>query len=169
MADKEELTEKIQCLECGKYFSFLSPHLNKAHQMNAREYRERWGIPLHTPLASVSHSRQCRENVLSRIRRGEINPDEQLALMAEGRKRAPERATSTRLHKAAARNVAQTHQIWKRSPVVKVVPEALKAEAVKRMEARKVTGEKVKAIAADLNLSVGCLYKWVSATKQTVN
>ena len=27
------------------------------------------------------------------------------------------------------------------------------------MEARKVTGEKVKAIAADLNLSVGCLYK----------
>lgn len=23
MADKEELTEKIQCLECGKYFSFL--------------------------------------------------------------------------------------------------------------------------------------------------
>ncbi|WP_259272314.1 ROS/MUCR transcriptional regulator domain protein, partial [Klebsiella pneumoniae] len=117
----------------------------------------------------VSHSRQCRENVLNRIRRGEINPDEQLALMAEGRKHAPERATSTRLHKVAARNVAQTHQIWKHSPVVKVVPEALRAEAVKRMEARKVTGEKVKAIAADLNLSVGCLYKWVSAAKQTVN
>ncbi len=74
-----------------------------------------------------------------------------------------------RLHKVAARNVAQTHQIWKHSPVVKVVPEALRAEAVKRMEARKVTGEKVKAIAADLNLSVGCLYKWVSAAKQTVN
>ncbi|EAA1528584.1 ROS/MUCR transcriptional regulator domain protein [Salmonella enterica subsp. enterica] len=121
MADKEELTEKIQCLECGKYFSFLAPHQNKPHQMNARDYRERWGVPLHPPLASVSHSRQCRENVLSRIRRGEINPDEQLAL---------------------------------------------KAEAVKRMEARKVTGEKVKAIAADLNLSVGCLYKWVSATKR---
>ncbi len=46
MADKEELTEKIQCLECGKYFSFLAPHLNKTHQMNAREYRERWAIPL---------------------------------------------------------------------------------------------------------------------------
>lgn len=62
-------------------------------------------------------------------------------------------------NKVAARNVARTHQIWKHSPVVKVVPEALRAEAVKRMEARKVTGEKVKAIAADLNLSVGCLYK----------
>lgn len=68
----------------------------------------------------------------------------------------------------AARNVAQTHQIWKLSPVVKEVPEAIKAEAVKRMEARKVTGEKVKAIAADMNLSVGCLYNWVSAAKQTV-
>ncbi|MBC2863262.1 MucR family transcriptional regulator [Klebsiella pneumoniae] len=50
MADKEELTEKIQCPECGKYFSFPAPHLNKTHQMNAVEYRERWAIPLHTPL-----------------------------------------------------------------------------------------------------------------------
>ncbi|WP_407210705.1 Ros/MucR family transcriptional regulator [Enterobacter cloacae] len=63
--------------------------------MNARQYRERWSIPLHTPLASAEHSRQCRENVLRRIRRGEIRPTDQLALMAEGRKNAPERAAST--------------------------------------------------------------------------
>ncbi len=69
-------------MECGKYFSFPAPHLNKTHQMNA-------GIPRtlgirYTPLpASVIPV--SAENVLSRIRRGEINPDEQLALMAEGR------------------------------------------------------------------------------------
>ena len=109
MADHDDAPEKIKCLECGKEFSFLAPHLSKAHQMNARQYRERWGIPLHTPLASAEHSRQCRENVLRRIRRGEIRPADQLALMAEGRKNAPERA--------------------------------------------------------DLNLSVGCLYKWVADAK----
>lgn len=48
MVDKEELTEKIQCLECGKYFSFLAPHLNKAHQMNAREYANA-GLFRYTP------------------------------------------------------------------------------------------------------------------------
>lgn len=165
MADNDETPDKIKCLECGKYFSFLAPHLNKTHQISARQYRERWGIPLQAPLASAEHSRQCRENVLRRIRRGEICPAEQLALMAEGRKNAPERATSTRLHKVAAANVARVHQIWKHSPVVKVVPDALREEAVRRMAARKVTGEKVKDIAADLNLSVGCLYKWVSLAK----
>lgn len=165
MTYNEELTEKIQCLECGKYFLFLAPHLNKAHQISAREYRERWNIPLHTPLASASHSRQCRENVLRRIRQGEIDPDEQLMLMAKGRSEAPERTTSTRLHKVTARNVAQTYQIWKYSPVVKLVPEVQKAEAIRRMAARTVTGEKVKAIAEDLNLSVGCLYKWMTAAK----
>lgn len=112
MADHDDAPEKIKCLECGKEFSFLAPHLSKAHQMNARQYWERWGIPLHTPLASAEHSRQCRENVLRRIRRGEILPADQLALMAEGRKNAPERATSTRLHKVAAANVARVHQIW---------------------------------------------------------
>ncbi|EOT1776879.1 MucR family transcriptional regulator [Klebsiella pneumoniae] len=68
MADHDDAPEKIKCLECGKEFSFLAPHLSKAHQMNARQYRERWGIPLHRPLASAEHSRQCRENVLRRIR-----------------------------------------------------------------------------------------------------
>ncbi|EAQ9257132.1 ROS/MUCR transcriptional regulator domain protein [Salmonella enterica] len=165
MADHDDAPEKIKCLECGKEFSFLAPHLSKAHQMNARQYRERWGIPLHRPLASAEHSRQCRENVLRRIRRGEIRPADQLALMAEGRKNAPERATSTRLHKVAAANVARVHQIWKHSPLVKVVPDTLRDEAVQRMTARKVTGEKVKDIAADLNLSVGCLYKWVASAK----
>ncbi len=47
MADHDDAPEKIKCLECGKEFSFLAPHLSKAHQMNARQYRERWGIPLH--------------------------------------------------------------------------------------------------------------------------
>ncbi|QIO42371.1 MucR family transcriptional regulator (plasmid) [Citrobacter sp. Y3] len=42
MADNDDATDKIRCLECGKEFSFLAPHLSKAHQMNARQYRERW-------------------------------------------------------------------------------------------------------------------------------
>ena len=87
---------------------------------------------------------------MRRIRRGEIRPADQLALMAEGRRNAPKRDRSTRLHKVAAAQVARVHQIWKHSPVVKVVPDTLRDEAVQRMTARKVTGEKVKDIAADL-------------------
>lgn len=33
MADHDDAPEKIKCLECGKEFSFLAPHLSKAHQM----------------------------------------------------------------------------------------------------------------------------------------
>lgn len=79
---------KIRCLECGKSFSFLALHLNWIHQMNTLEYRERWGIPRHVPLASVEQSRRCRENLLRLIHRGEIVPSEQLLLMEEGRKKA---------------------------------------------------------------------------------
>lgn len=164
MTDNNEILGKIKCLECGKYFSFLAPHLVKIHQINAREYRKRWNIPLHIPLASVEHSRRCRENILHRIQRGDICPTEQLELMARARNNMPERATSTRLQKITAGKVAREHQIWKNSPVVKTVPDALRKEAVRRMMNRKATGEKVKDIAADLNLSVRCLYKWAAAT-----
>lgn len=141
MADNDGTPERIECLECGKDYSFLVPHLNKGHQMNAIEYRERWSIPLQTPLTSVFHSHQCRENLLRRIQRGEIRPADQLALMAEGWKNARERAYSTRLHKKTVGNVARVHQIWKNSPVVKVVPDALKEEAIQRMAATKVASQ----------------------------
>lgn len=97
--DDTDTEGKICCLECGKRFSFLAPHLRWIHQMNTREYRERWGIPRHVPLASTGQSRRCRETILARIHRGEIVPAEQLRLMEEARKKAGSRPPATTLQK----------------------------------------------------------------------
>lgn len=160
--------EKIKCLECGKYFSFLAPHLNRVHQMNCREYRERWLIPHQQPLASKQHSSRCRENINRRIARGELNPAVQVALMSEAYDKNKGRNVSTLLHRRAAAKTATEHKIWEKSPVVKTVPEALKREAVRRMKDRKQTGETVQAIAADMRLSVSCLYRWQAQTGDNV-
>lgn len=156
---------RIQCMECGKFFSFLAPHLHCAHQMNASEYRERWKIPRQVPLTSIAHSEQCRANTLRRIRCGELCPVEQVAMMADARNKPRMRDTSTALSREAASRVARTHQIWKSSPVIKTAPKELKDAAVRRMVARKVTGEKVEDIAISLHISVSRLYHWLAASK----
>lgn len=156
---------KICCLECGKLFSFLAPHLRWVHQMNTREYRERWGIPRHIPLVSAAQSRRCRENTLVRIHRGEIVPAEQLLLMEEARKKTGARPPATALQKKASRETALTHRIWMYSPVIRKADDALKNEAVRRMKARAVSGEKVEDISRSLNISVSCLYRWFRSAK----
>lgn len=62
-------SDKIICLECGKYFDFLAPHVNKAHQMTLIQYRERWKIPKQKPLASIKHRQRCRDVTNERIAR----------------------------------------------------------------------------------------------------
>lgn len=46
---------KIKCLECGKEFDFLPPHLKHAHGMNAEDYREAYDLPQGEPLASETY------------------------------------------------------------------------------------------------------------------
>ncbi|WP_037384355.1 MucR family transcriptional regulator, partial [Serratia sp. DD3] len=41
--------EYVQCLECGKMFSFLATHLRKAHGITAQTYREKWQIMKQIP------------------------------------------------------------------------------------------------------------------------
>ena len=54
---------EIECLECGKKFSFLVAHLRCTHKMTAAEYRERHGIPRKTPLAGLTYRQQQREKI----------------------------------------------------------------------------------------------------------
>lgn len=153
---------KVKCLECGKYFSFLAPHLNRVHQMNCREYRERWSIPLQQPLASAEHSRRCRENIVRRINSGDIDPAVQVALMADAYRKTKGNGRGSNLQKlSASRNVTK-HRIWDKSPVVKKVPEAIRRGAVRRMKARKQNGETVQDISKETGISVSCLYRWQS-------
>lgn len=63
--------EKIECLNCGKRFSFLPVHINRVHQLTASEYRALHNLPAGTPLAGLSyrakHSEKIRKMILENI------------------------------------------------------------------------------------------------------
>ncbi|UNC52601.1 MucR family transcriptional regulator [Enterobacter huaxiensis] len=160
MATETERDGKIVCRECGRAFSFLAPHLRMAHEMPVSEYRERWGIAKHVPLASAEHSAKCQENVLRRIGSGELDPDLQVRMMAEGYARVKDRGRPSALKKKSSSRTATTHRIWETSPAIKRVSGDLKREAVRRMKTRVETAETVREIADELKLSPSCLYRW---------
>lgn len=163
MENTPEETDKIQCRECGKFFDFLAPHVSKTHQISLENYRERWGIPRQQPMASISHRNNCRANVMARIKRGDLCPEEQVKMMQQAYKAASRKPRSSPLHKSRASEVAMQYQIWKKSPVIRPANPAVKKEAIRRMQARVVSRERVKDIAEDLNLSISRLYAWLSS------
>ncbi|EAT6622966.1 ROS/MUCR transcriptional regulator domain protein [Salmonella enterica] len=154
-------SDKIICLECGKYFDFLAPHINKAHQMTLIQYRERWKIPKQKPLASIKHRQWCSDVTNERIKRGDLSPVVQVEMMKDAYKNSSNRRTASQLARERASETAYRHQIWKKSPAIKTVSPELKREAIKRMRERPASKELVKDIAADLNLSISRLYAWL--------
>ncbi|HEN3452071.1 TPA: MucR family transcriptional regulator [Yersinia enterocolitica] len=161
MNDHNSRSEKIKCLECGKEFDFLSPHINKFHAMTINEYRERWKIPRHVALASRSHRRRCQERMLTRIKNKELCPADQIEMMQKAYHKSTSKRVTSSLARERASETARNKQIWKHSPAIKFVSAELKQEAIARMKARPFTKEPVKDIAAALNLSVSRLYAWV--------
>jgi len=160
MATERNTRGNIVCRECGRVFSFLAPHLRMTHEMSVSEYRERWGIAKHVPLASAEHSARCRDNVIRRIRSGELDPDLQVRMMAEGYARKKDRSSPSALQQKSSSRTATINRIWETSPAVKRVSAEIRWEAVRRMKTRNETGEKVRSIADELNLSLSCLYRW---------
>jgi len=58
---KSILKNKVICLECGKEFKILtSKHLQKEHDMDSKEYREKYGFSSRQSLAARSLSAQRR-------------------------------------------------------------------------------------------------------------
>lgn len=155
-----EMDGKIVCRECGRAFSFLAPHLRMAHGMSVSEYRERWDIARHVPLASKEHSARCRDNVIRRIRSGELDPHLQVRMMAEGYAGMKDRSSPSAHKIKSSSRTATAHRIWETSPAVKRVSADIRREAVRRMKARNQSGETVKDIAVSLNMSLSCLYRW---------
>lgn len=48
------MSDRIQCLECGRWFRFLGPHL-RVHDITAEEYRGKHGLNIRTPLAGEEY------------------------------------------------------------------------------------------------------------------
>lgn len=65
--------ECLECLECGKRFSFLPGHINRAHQLTAEQYRESHNLPAGTPLAGLSYRKAHRDKLNKMILDGVID------------------------------------------------------------------------------------------------
>lgn len=53
---------KLQCHVCGRFYDGLSQHVNRAHNLNAEEYRAYFGFSLSAPLISQNLINTMREN-----------------------------------------------------------------------------------------------------------
>lgn len=53
--------EKVQCHICGKWFRCLGMHVNRKHELNGEEYKERFGLNRTQSLSSGSYNSQIRE------------------------------------------------------------------------------------------------------------
>lgn len=56
--------DRIQCLECGRWYRALPAHLRRTHELTDEDYRLRYGIPVGFPLVCLDWSeRQSRANL----------------------------------------------------------------------------------------------------------
>lgn len=84
---------RLRCLECGRSYSFLAPHLRRAHDLDAVTYRQRWQIPAGTPLASLEYRLAGRVRLAGLIRDGRVTPNPGAASeAARGKPRQPRTA-----------------------------------------------------------------------------
>lgn len=62
--------DRIQCLECGKWFRALPRHILRRHGMTDEDYRLKYGIPVGLPLVcrewSANQSQRNRDQGLDR-------------------------------------------------------------------------------------------------------
>ena len=57
-------SEKIFCMVCGKGFTTLKRHLTVSHDLTAKEYRKKFGIPAGTVLAAKDYSATRKQMAL---------------------------------------------------------------------------------------------------------
>jgi predicted transcriptional regulator len=76
---KKSIKERsVVCLECGKTFKILSAKHLALHSLDAKSYREKWGLKKGTPLAAKALQRD-RRNKMKEMklweRRGKKTPE----------------------------------------------------------------------------------------------
>jgi predicted transcriptional regulator len=55
---KSVFANHILCLDCGKSFKMLKPHILSDHQMTPDEYRAKWGLPMSYPMVTAEYASQ---------------------------------------------------------------------------------------------------------------
>ena len=100
--------EKIECLECGKRYSFLPAHINRMHQLTAEAYRLKHNLPAGTPLAGLSYRQAQRDKLNRMVKDGVITYDHlpQAVESAIGVKRTHRTSYDLETQAQVAKNIA---------------------------------------------------------------
>lgn len=69
----DELEDKVQCAECGKWYKQLGSHNYKTHGTRAKEYKEKYGLFYNTQLCSKSLSTSRSIRLTNLKKQGKIN------------------------------------------------------------------------------------------------
>lgn len=102
--DQYLYADQIECLECGRFFSFLPRHITRAHQMDAGAYRDKWAIPASRALAGRDYREQHSAKLRRMISDGSLIPAHEKA--TEAAKEAGSRRKVTWQTAAQAARVA---------------------------------------------------------------
>lgn len=153
--------ERFACLECGKILQYLPRHIRFVHEMTIEEYRDKWNIRQSVPLMGTEIRKMRSDSNRRRILQGELNPGEQVKMMREAvARKGKKKIVYSPMDIERIRKDILKRKLWEKSPAIKVVDIAIKQEAVRRMKNRRQTGETVADISADMNISIGALYRW---------
>ena len=60
-----EKNGKVECLECGKYYKRVCRHVNQAHGLTAREYKEIHGLDVKRGLLCEAERENMREHTFN--------------------------------------------------------------------------------------------------------
>ena len=79
----------LTCLLCGQKFKLLAQHVRQRHDIDAREYKERFALPLSRPLCTPDYSASSRATQLRKIAEGKGITAEQRRAALEKSHAAP--------------------------------------------------------------------------------
>lgn len=104
----------IECLECGKWFSFLPVHINRVHQIDTVDYKIRHDLPAQTPLAGVKFREIHREKLNNLINEGVIDHHHLADAIEKSKTSGRGQRASYELELQSKRT--KKYKIWEKSP-----------------------------------------------------
>jgi ROS/MUCR transcriptional regulator protein len=103
--------DELECLECGRTFTFLARHVIFTHGLSAAEYRQCHNLPAETPLAGKTYRERHRAKMHRLIAEGIVTHDHLDEAHAKARTAGRGKRASFDLEEQAARASRIPHEV----------------------------------------------------------